>query len=198
MTQRKKEGDNRRTAILEAAYTLFGNAGYANTSLKEIALQANVAQGLIIYYFNSKEMLLVEVVREWMLNRGVPDVERYLAGHTDLADLIRAAIQHAATFRNQQPEWFTLLVSLWIESRRSAVLAQELEKFYQEIRQAVRRVLQKLPLNMSSEELEALAATLQAIFDGLTLQSSTQQGDLIASYGEAGFSWLLRGAFSHK
>src|SRR2546428_2242467 len=37
--------------------------GYANTSMKDIAREAGIAQGLIHYYFGSKEDLLVAVVR---------------------------------------------------------------------------------------------------------------------------------------
>jgi len=44
--------------IIEAAMTLFFERGIEDVSLAEIAKQANVSQGLIIYHFKSKANLL--------------------------------------------------------------------------------------------------------------------------------------------
>src|SRR5438445_9413790 len=49
--------------IIEAASAVMGRKGYDGTSMKDIAAEAGVAQGLIHYYFGSKEDLLVAVVR---------------------------------------------------------------------------------------------------------------------------------------
>src|SRR5439155_5284355 len=38
--------------------------GYANTSMKDIAGEAGIAQGLIHYYFGSKDDLVIAVLRE--------------------------------------------------------------------------------------------------------------------------------------
>jgi len=43
-----------RDDILDAAEELFANLGYAGTTLREVADQANVTQALINYYFGSK------------------------------------------------------------------------------------------------------------------------------------------------
>jgi AcrR family transcriptional regulator len=50
---------NNRERILQAALTVLSRNGYENTSIKDIAEQAGVAQGLIHYYFKSKQELLV-------------------------------------------------------------------------------------------------------------------------------------------
>lgn len=194
MVRGKQDIENRYQAILEAAYTLFGTAGFAGTSMKDIAVKAGVAQGLIVYHFRSKEKLLLEVVKEWMLNRGLPDVAKHLEQVKGPVNIIKAAIDHVASFRNHHPEWFTLLISLWLESRQNANLAAELAGIYEGMRVGICRELDKLNLGLEPSERDALAATIQAIFDGLTLQSATQQGDLIAGQGAVGLSMLLRGA----
>src|SRR5438105_9642860 len=51
-----------REKILQAAFTVLGRQGYENTSIKEIAEQAGVAQGLVHYYFKSKQLLVLEVL----------------------------------------------------------------------------------------------------------------------------------------
>jgi AcrR family transcriptional regulator len=51
-----------REKILQAAFTVLSREGYENTSIKEIAEEAGVAQGLIHYYFKSKQQLVVAVL----------------------------------------------------------------------------------------------------------------------------------------
>ncbi|WP_084731805.1 helix-turn-helix domain-containing protein [Seinonella peptonophila] len=45
----KNDIEDRRFAILEAAYSLFGQQSYANTSIKQIAQEAGVGHGLILH-----------------------------------------------------------------------------------------------------------------------------------------------------
>ena len=52
-----------REKILQAAFTVLSRQGYENTSIKEIAEEAGVAQGLVHYYFKSKQRLVMEVLQ---------------------------------------------------------------------------------------------------------------------------------------
>jgi AcrR family transcriptional regulator len=51
-----------RERILEAALAVLSRNGYENTSIKDIAEEAGVAQGLIHYYFKSKQQLVVSAL----------------------------------------------------------------------------------------------------------------------------------------
>ena len=48
----------RRAMIMQAALELFGNNGYHNTSISDIAREAGVSKGLLYNYFSGKEDLL--------------------------------------------------------------------------------------------------------------------------------------------
>lgn len=48
--------------ILAAAFTVLSRQGYENTSIKDIAEEAGVAQGLVHYHYKSKEQLVVAVL----------------------------------------------------------------------------------------------------------------------------------------
>ncbi|MGN0981029.1 MAG: TetR family transcriptional regulator [Candidatus Avoscillospira sp.] len=54
--------DYARLRILEAAYDLFGKCGYAATTVRMIAQQADVSLSAIPYYFESKDNLFRQVV----------------------------------------------------------------------------------------------------------------------------------------
>lgn len=51
-----------REKILQAAFTVLSRQGYENTSIKDIAEAAGVAQGLIHYHYKSKQHLVVAVL----------------------------------------------------------------------------------------------------------------------------------------
>src|SRR5881628_1748170 len=53
-----------RDKILQAAFSVLSRQGYENSSIKEIAEEAGVAQGLVHYYFKSKQQLVLAVLAE--------------------------------------------------------------------------------------------------------------------------------------
>lgn len=48
--------------ILQAAFTVLSKQGYENTSIKDIAEEAGVAQGLVHYHYKSKQLLVLAVL----------------------------------------------------------------------------------------------------------------------------------------
>lgn len=60
---RPRNPGNHREAILNQAELAFAEGGYAGISMREIAERAGVNQGLIRYYFESKQQLFDEVYR---------------------------------------------------------------------------------------------------------------------------------------
>ena len=53
---------NAREKILQAAFTVLAREGYENTSIKDIAEEAGVAQGLVHYHYKSKQQLVLAVL----------------------------------------------------------------------------------------------------------------------------------------
>jgi AcrR family transcriptional regulator len=64
-----------REKILQAAFTVLGREGYENASIKDIAEEAGVAQGLIHYYFKSKQLLVLAVLNFVCEKMELGDVE---------------------------------------------------------------------------------------------------------------------------
>lgn len=190
-----KPQDERKNAIMQAAFTLFGQVGYARASMKDIAAKAGVAQGLIGYHFGNKETLLVEVVREWMINRGMKQAFAGLDLQASPQDVLQQGLRHVAEFRKANPEWFTLLISLWSESVNNEKLAAELLDIYKEMRVGILLVIDGLELPLAPDEKQNLAALIQAVFDGLTLQSPLSLSAQPLSYDQVaqGIGWILGG-----
>ena len=62
-----------REKILHAAFTVLSRQGYENASIKEIAEEAGVAQGLVHYYFKSKQQLMLAVLAEVCREMGLKE-----------------------------------------------------------------------------------------------------------------------------
>ena len=56
------KGERTRRAVLEAAYSLFLEQGYAATSMRQIAARAGLALGGIYNHFSSKETIFSELI----------------------------------------------------------------------------------------------------------------------------------------
>ncbi len=52
--------EQKKNAIIQAAFELFNQNGFSNTNIKEIAASASVSQVTIYNYFGSKEALVAE------------------------------------------------------------------------------------------------------------------------------------------
>jgi AcrR family transcriptional regulator len=60
---RRLEPEERRGEILDAAFALFAKKGYGATRIDDIARQARVAKGLVLFHFKTKENVFQAVVR---------------------------------------------------------------------------------------------------------------------------------------
>ncbi|ABD54951.1 TetR/AcrR family transcriptional regulator [Jannaschia sp. CCS1] len=74
---------NARDGILDAAERAFSERGFAGASMKSIAQQASVAQGLIHYHFTSKDDLYVAVIERRAV--WITEAREELLGAVDLS-----------------------------------------------------------------------------------------------------------------
>lgn len=105
MARKQLDPERTRNGILESAFHLFAQRGYAGVSTADIAEMANVPKSLILYHFGTKE----DLWRQCLLrNIGgmLQAADRVLEGEGSLVDLARARI---ATHRTN-PEVGRLLV----------------------------------------------------------------------------------------
>ncbi|MGH7819212.1 MAG: TetR/AcrR family transcriptional regulator [Candidatus Binatia bacterium] len=80
-----KEGENRRTRVLSALFGLICERGYSRTTLADLAAAAGMSPSHLLYYFDSKDAVLVELF-ELCATKMREDVES-LPGETSAARL---------------------------------------------------------------------------------------------------------------
>jgi AcrR family transcriptional regulator len=89
-SRRADHAADTRRALVTSARRLFGQRGYAATSLDDICDRAGVTKGALYHHFRNKEDLFVEAleqVEEDLVRAGAADVQPSL----DLWDALRAA-----------------------------------------------------------------------------------------------------------
>jgi AcrR family transcriptional regulator len=80
--------------ILQAAFTVLSRQGYENSSIKEIAEEAGVAQGLVHYYFKSKQQLVLAVL-DFVCQKVELGVVEGEAGALHAFEQTKATIRHS-------------------------------------------------------------------------------------------------------
>ncbi|WBY02750.1 TetR/AcrR family transcriptional regulator [Ramlibacter tataouinensis] len=118
--------EKRQSQILRAAIELYGKQGYHVTTIREVALRANVSVGLIYQYVQDKEdvlfLALVEVLESYQ--REIPPA---LAGLTDPMERFCAAVRAYGHVIDQRIEATALVYreTKWLRAERRELLKQK-------------------------------------------------------------------------
>ena len=179
-----REERNRRDQIVQAAASVLGRQGYTDTSLKQIAAEAGVAPGLLHYYFESKEDLLIDVVSS--LEREISrDWQEAVRDLDDPLERIVAALDHAARRCTEQPEFFRLLFDLYMLGLSNPAIRERCSElwttFIDDIEGEVRQVLDRLPSEAVIPPRD-LASAVGGAIDGIALAAIVQHQDPLPHY----------------
>ncbi len=110
-TARQRQREATRERILEAAVETFAEKGFLGSSTREVARRADTNQGLITYYFRSKEELwraAADRIFEGLETRLAKRLGALEA--TDRRERAREAIREYVRFAAAQPELFRIMV----------------------------------------------------------------------------------------
>ncbi|OGO18213.1 MAG: hypothetical protein A2Z02_03685 [Chloroflexi bacterium RBG_16_48_7] len=123
---RKDQAEETRLHLLNTALKVFASKGYNKTSIKDLAREAGISQGLMYHYFTSKEDLLMATVEYHSFlprlreilgdNREKPfrDVFKEIANQflkllTDETGLVNILMQESQTNPEIKKVWAKLL-----------------------------------------------------------------------------------------
>lgn len=155
--------------IIEAAYSLLASRGYDATTTKEVGRVAGVAQGLVGYYFPSKDELFAAVFQRES-DRYCEALEALVArtdaGHrATLAEVLDLPRSRAVN----QPDWIRLRYELFSLGLRNPAVAPVLEASLAKKRHHLVGLATRL-FGVDEAKARSVAPLLLALFDGLALQ----------------------------
>ena len=173
--QRQKNGKDRHQEILEAAARVITDRGLAETRISDIADRCGVSPGLILYYFESKDRLLVEALtsaNDQFYLRLSREMRRVDSARQQLARLLELSVPGLLPEYERLDEW-ALWVEIWVRALRDPKLAQEREVLDRRWRQSIADIIR---LGRSTgefpdgEDADQLGLELGAMIDGLAIQ----------------------------
>ncbi|WP_239616233.1 TetR/AcrR family transcriptional regulator [Cohnella mopanensis] len=163
---------DKRDRIIAAAYTVLSEKGYDKASTKEIAATAGVAQGLINYYFPSKDLLFAEVFRR--------ETKKYCDSFNPLLEAsgnpdeisnatIAQMLEIPKSKALQHQDWFRLRFELFAIGLRKESATATLREMLATERGHISETIESLS-GFPPEQSETIASILYAVFEGLGLQ----------------------------
>ncbi|OAS21563.1 TetR/AcrR family transcriptional regulator [Paenibacillus oryzisoli] len=176
----KRATGDTKNKIIDAAYQVLAEQGFEKASTKEIAKQAGISQGLINYYFSSKEDLMFEIFHL--------ESTRYIEEMNKISEIplnenfIRQALAVPKNMVHQYPDWHRLRFELFAIGLRSEAGRKEIQQSLEAGKQQVLKSLNLLPINESINK-QALASIINITIDGLALeQMADPDFDIDAAY----------------
>lgn len=143
---RRKQAEQRRTQLIEAALEVFARKGVRATTVKDLAAAAGVAEGLLYHYFESKEDLFrAALERHYFL----PELRRIVSPDRDRPArevLLEVAMDFAAVLRKHR----SLVQLVLREAPSNPMVAHRLD---QSRREAVRLLATYLDSRVAAGEL---------------------------------------------
>lgn len=124
-TRRDRRISARKNQILDAAATLFAEKGYHRTTTKDIAVVADISEGTIYNYFDSKEDLLLGILSRLV---NPDDLEEVPAGvQVDSREYLLAIVEkRLAFFQENYPTLRAVLSEILVNPELAAHYYQQI------------------------------------------------------------------------
>lgn len=161
----------RREQIVHATIRCLARWGYASLTMKRVAAEAGVSQGILHYYFRDKAAMLAAAAR-----RVTADLDRRVATESRgariarerLRAMIRACLRTAVDHR----DFWTVFIEFWGEALHDRRLAAVNRQAYARARRLIGATLARgrATGEVRAVSLEEASAVVLGLLDGLSLQ----------------------------
>nr|WKN39248.1 TetR/AcrR family transcriptional regulator [Tunicatimonas sp. TK19036] len=152
----------RQKQIFDTALALFSQQGYDQTSMRDIAKEADISLGLTYNYFKNKDALLLEIVQE-----GIRQIEQDWPTYP--AKSFQQWLVRYFTILEKYRYYWLLLRSLRLQSS----MAERLEVHFDELNNFIIGDLAILLQQLGYQKALPEAILLYATLDGMATQYFT-------------------------
>jgi AcrR family transcriptional regulator len=153
--------------ILDTAERLFGDQGYAGTSLRQIITEAGVNLAAIHYHFGNKEELLIHLVRRKAApvnDERVALLDRYEAEYdpapVPIEKLLRAFLGPPLQKIRESPDFGKLMGRLYAEGLMPVIAQKHFQGIKSRFTAAFRRALPELSEQQVAVRLQFLVGAM--------------------------------------
>lgn len=149
--------------MLEVAWELLIERGLADLTLAELGRRVETSAGHLLYYFGSKDGLLLEVLR-WSEAQLWARWEESRAAEAPFADRFDLFCRQFLPNGLGDPRWL-----VWIEVWPRVLRVEELRRPYEELDGVWRTELARLLTEAGADDAALLSRRICALLDGLSI-----------------------------
>jgi TetR/AcrR family transcriptional repressor of bet genes len=174
MPGHKAPEDERREAILKAAFRVAARERLTGLTAQQVAAEAGISKGLVFFHFGSRDGLLVALL-DWLL-------ERTLVAQSDAAmralpspqERLLAVIRRDVEALPRQRERVELFFDYWVMGTRHptvrASIRAALDRYRDALRPLAEDVVAADPARYEGLSADGLAAVAAGFIEGCALQ----------------------------
>jgi len=184
------KGRDRHQEILDAAARVITERGLAETRISDIADQAGVSPGLILYYFDSKDRLLSEALtyaNDQFYLRMSREIRRIDSAREQLRHLVDLSVPGYLPEYGRLDEW-ALWIEVWVRALRDPEMAKDREILDQRWRGQIADIVRGGQASgefVSTLPAEELALRIASVIDGLAIQVIMNDSQVSAEHMHA-------------
>jgi AcrR family transcriptional regulator len=165
-------GAVRREQIVRATVRCLARDGYTRLTMKKVAREAGVSQGILHYYFADKRAILTAT-----LEAASRDLDRRVAAAQsrtgrDPAARLRALVRACLEVAVGRPEFWVVFVEFWGEMMHDRRLREVNAEVYDRTRRLIGRLIADgvRTRRFRAVDPERAAAVVLGLVDGVSLQ----------------------------
>lgn len=177
--QNEKMREEKKALIKKGAVKLFASKGFFATTIKDIAKEVSMAQGLVYHYYKSKDDIYLEVISHAldMMNEAAEGLKKT---HQPADEKIRNAIREL--FKTiQTSDTFNQTVRIITSARNSTAIPEKIKAVLDEKRDIPYRVLSEIFKTGQREgtvvegDPDSLSIVFWTFINGLAIYKSTRE-----------------------
>jgi len=169
---RKPDPNNTRSnEIIRATIRCLARSGFSQLTMKRLAAEAGMSQGILHYYFKDKRAILAAAAGHVMDDLDLR-AKSESANRRDASSRLRAMIKACLAIATADREFWTVFVALWGESLHDPALASINKAAYQRARKAIGGIIEQgvRDGDFKPANIVDTSAMVLALIDGMSLQ----------------------------
>ena len=167
----------RKGQIILAVFRLLAETTHQSMTLDQVAAESGLSKGLVNYYFNGKEALIVETI-QFFLDQQLQNLEATLRRDEPVEQRFETLLQVALPSRQELEVRFRFLTEVWSFAKLNEEAAVAIRDSYGRYRSACEALIEAgvregYATNSGQRWLFFL---LYSLMDGVALQASFDSG----------------------
>lgn len=195
----RAERRDARQELLSAAADVFGERGFHDASIDEIAERAGYSKGAVYWHFASKDDLFLALVEE-RVDRPMREMIELLQSAPAELDMAPEASRRFAELLAGQRDWLLLDNEYWSQAVRDPDLRRSYAKRRRELRAALGSALAARAGTLGAPQIgidpERVATAIMALSIGLAQQALVDPGAVPADLLGETIVQIYRGLLS--